>query len=113
MSFEDKLKRISNIVLGVLASAWMIAQLFFTFVKPIHPMTLSPIFLCFALAIIFLPNVFMMIPLDFLCLCVTFGAVAIIPIVMTILSGQLHRFHRLRDFITKASKKPSSSDEIN
>ena len=67
----------------------------------------------FALAIIFLPNVFMMIPLDFLCLCVTFGAVAIIPIVMTILSGQLHRFHRLRDFITKASKKPSSSDEIN
>ena len=58
MSFEDKLKRISNIVLGVLASAWMIAQLFFTFVKPIHPMTLSPIFLCFALAIIFINKPF-------------------------------------------------------
>ena len=38
MSFEDKLKRISNIVLGVLASAWMIAQLFFTVGGGIGPL---------------------------------------------------------------------------
>lgn len=58
MDFEGKLKRISNITLGILASVWMIVQLFFTFFYPIHPMTLSPIFLCFALAIVFINKPF-------------------------------------------------------
>ncbi len=58
MSFEDRLKRVSNITLGILASVWMLSQLYFTFVQPIHPMTLSPIFLCFALAIVFINKPF-------------------------------------------------------
>lgn len=58
MDFEEKLKRISKITLGILASVWMIVQLFFTFFYPIHPMTLSPIFLCFALAIVFINKPF-------------------------------------------------------
>jgi len=58
MSFEDRLKRVSNITLGILASLWMLVQLYFTFVQPMHPMTLSPIFLCFALAIVFINKPF-------------------------------------------------------
>lgn len=54
MKFEIWNKRISNILIAVLASAWMAVQLYFTFIMPIHPMTLSPIFLCFALAIVFI-----------------------------------------------------------
>lgn len=60
--------------------------------------------IAFALAIIFLPNVFMMIRLDFFSLCVTLGGVAVIPIIMTIINRQLKRFHRLHDFITKATE---------
>lgn len=58
MNFEAKMKRISNISLGVLATVWMFVQLFFTFFYPIHPMTLSPIFLCFALEIVFINKPF-------------------------------------------------------
>ncbi len=56
--FEEKMKRITKVLLGVLGVLWMLAQLYFSFVDPIHPMTLSPIFLCFALAIVFLVNPF-------------------------------------------------------
>ncbi|QUW21348.1 TRAP transporter fused permease subunit [Sporosarcina sp. Marseille-Q4063] len=43
-----------NILLGVIALGWLLTQLYFTLFKPIHPMILSPIFLSFALSLVFI-----------------------------------------------------------
>lgn len=58
MDFDAKITRAANITLAVLGVCWMIAQLAFSFFYPLHPMTLNPIFLCFALAIVFLNKPF-------------------------------------------------------
>lgn len=61
----------------------------------------------FILAITLLPNVFMMIRLDFFSLCATLVGVLIIPMIMTIIHRQLGRFHRIHDYITKATNNAS------
>ncbi|WP_301107538.1 TRAP transporter fused permease subunit [Sporosarcina sp.] len=43
-----------NILLGIIALGWLLTQLYFTLFKPIHPMILSPIFLSFALSLVFI-----------------------------------------------------------
>ena len=58
MDFDAKMTRAAKIMLAVLGVAWMISQLVFSFVYPLHPMTINPIFLCFALAIVFLNKPF-------------------------------------------------------
>lgn len=58
MDFDAKITRVVNITLAVLGICWMVSQLTFSFFYPIHPMTLNPIFLCFALAIVFLNKPF-------------------------------------------------------
>ena len=44
--------KIVPVVLGILSVGWMISQILFSFVIPIHPMVLLPIFLCFAFCIV-------------------------------------------------------------
>lgn len=58
MDFDAKITRAANISLAVLGVCWMVCQLAFSFAYPLHPMTLNPIFLCFALAIVFLNKPF-------------------------------------------------------
>ncbi len=45
------------LLLGV-GTIWLLSQLYFSLIKPIHPMALSPIFLSFALAIVFIHKPF-------------------------------------------------------
>ena len=58
MDFDAKITQAANITLAVLGAAWMISQLVFSFAYPLHPMTINPIFLCFALAIVFINKPF-------------------------------------------------------
>lgn len=44
------------VTLGILAVGWLISQLIFSFMHPIHPMILLPIFLCFAFSIVCLTH---------------------------------------------------------
>lgn len=61
--------------------------------------------LSFALAIIFLRNLFMIVLLDVFTLSITLGGVLCIPIVMNQLYYVLHRFKRIKYRITKATQK--------
>ena len=44
--------------LGILSVGWLLSQLLFSFIMPIHPMVLLPIFLCFAFSIVCLSHPF-------------------------------------------------------
>ena len=43
-----------NIIFGVTALAWLVVQLYFSLLTPIHPLLLGPIFLAFALVLVFI-----------------------------------------------------------
>ncbi len=47
-------KRIVPVVMSVIGVIWFVAQIIFSFVYPINPMTLAPVFLAFALSVVFL-----------------------------------------------------------
>lgn len=51
---EQKKIRLDRIVLAVLSVAWLGAQLYFSLIKPVHPMIQVPLFLAFAVAITFI-----------------------------------------------------------
>ncbi len=61
--------------------------------------------LLFILAIVFLPNLFMMVRLDLFTAIITLGAVFVIPIVINLIYYQLHRFKKLKNRITNATQK--------
>ncbi len=50
--------KLAAVTLGVLSVGWLISQLVFSFVHPIHPMVLLPIFLGFAFCIVCLTHPF-------------------------------------------------------
>ena len=45
-------RKVVPVVLGMLGIGWMISQILFSFVMPIHPMVILPIFLSFSFAIV-------------------------------------------------------------
>jgi len=51
---EQKTIRLDKIVLSVLSVAWLGAQLYFSLIRPVHPMIQVPLFLAFAVAITFI-----------------------------------------------------------
>ncbi|MDD3251284.1 MAG: TRAP transporter fused permease subunit [Lachnospiraceae bacterium] len=52
---ESDFRKYASLVVGAL---WLMVQLYFSLLKPIHPMILSPIFLSFALVIVFINKPF-------------------------------------------------------
>lgn len=61
--------------------------------------------LLFILAIVFLPNLFMMVRLDLFTAVITLGGVFVIPIVINLIYHQLNRFKKIKNHITNATQK--------
>lgn len=51
---EDKLKRLDRVLIAVFGIAWLLAQLYFSLIKAVHPMIQVPLFLSFAIAITYI-----------------------------------------------------------
>ena len=56
MSKKVNIEKTENILLGAIGVIWLLSMLYFTLFKPIHPMTLAPVFLAFSMIIVFLKH---------------------------------------------------------
>jgi TRAP transporter 4TM/12TM fusion protein len=56
MSKKFNLEKTEKVLFGAISVIWLLNQLYFTLFKPIHPMTLAPVFLAFSMIIVYLKH---------------------------------------------------------
>lgn len=53
---RTNVEKTENILLGIIGGIWTLSMLYFTLFKPIHPLTLAPVFLSFSMIVVYLKH---------------------------------------------------------
>lgn len=102
--YSDDVRTTMCVILTAACSLTVLQRISMPFTKQRRIVFLTMTIL-FILAIVFLPNLFMIVRLDLFALTVTLAGVLIIPIVINLIYFRLQRFEKIRDRITNATEK--------
>lgn len=102
--YSDEVRTTMCVILTASCSLTVLQRISMPFTKQRRIVFLT-MTLLFILAIVFLPNLFMIVRLDLFSLAATLGGVFIIPIIINFVYYRLQRFEKIKEKITNATEK--------